>query len=230
MRDKYEIFRKEELEFIANKRPELVPMDEPSLSDANILIKPSLDQIIIRFLRQYEVNVKPSSVGEWNGWDTAAMLGIILSQKGNMSNIAPAIFAANRSNQVNNAAQDWGTWKRWALDNPNFNQYKDKIINEIEVYNQNSRQKVKEIIALAELNNKKIKEALREPSAKKYIAALIEKNKIRESRENKNDLVRFLLFFIPGMVFLYVFFQFGMDEPEIDNRNGIEKSYNYKDS
>ena len=58
-----EIFSQEELDYLSKKRPDLVPMDLPSLSDAPTLRQPSLDQIIVKFLKKYEVNVDPRSVG-----------------------------------------------------------------------------------------------------------------------------------------------------------------------
>ena len=171
-----EIFSKEELQYITSKKPNLVPMDVPSESDANILNKPSVDQVIIKFLEQYEVNVKPSNVGDWNGWDTAATLGILLSREGGASNLASTIFAANRSNQVNSAAQDWGTWKRWALDHKNFDQFKKEVFETIELHNKKEIDKINREINNANKSNKRVQEALRDPVAKNYVSELTKKN------------------------------------------------------
>ena len=64
-----EIFSKEELKYLAKERPDLVPIDLPNEIDIGCLPEPTVDQAIIGFLKKYDVNVQPRSVGEWNGWD-----------------------------------------------------------------------------------------------------------------------------------------------------------------
>ena len=73
-------------------------MDVPSKSDANLLTKPSVDQIIIEFLKQYEVNVEPRSVGAWNHWDTLSTATTLFAREGSTLNIASTMFMVNRSN------------------------------------------------------------------------------------------------------------------------------------
>tara|TARA_Y100001933_G_scaffold132259_1_gene131813 strand:+ start:52 stop:381 length:330 start_codon:yes stop_codon:yes gene_type:complete len=109
MKEISEIFSQEEIEYISIKRPELVPTSLPSIGEAELVTQPSLDQIIIELLKQYEVNLEPRTVGEWNGWDTVATLGMLFSKEGSTRNIASTMFYANRSNQISSAAQDWGT-------------------------------------------------------------------------------------------------------------------------
>ena len=146
MKEISEIFSEEELEYITNKRPDLVPMAVPLIGEADVLNQPSLDQIIVEFLRQYEVNVEPRSVGKWNGWDTLSTLSLLSgiyrdpnntsnAIQGGAMNIAGGIFFANRSNQINSAAQDWGIWKRWAIDHKDFEQFKEQVIQTIELHN-----------------------------------------------------------------------------------------------
>mgnify|MGYP001226167892 CR=1 FL=1 len=118
------IFSKYEIQYLSDKRPDLVPMEVPSLSNAPLLTQPSVDQIILKFLAKYEVNVKPRNVGEWNGWDTMYTFTRIFAKENSTLNIASTMFYTNRSNQINSAAQDWGIWKRWALDHENFNPFK----------------------------------------------------------------------------------------------------------
>ena len=92
--------------------------------------------MIIEFLKQHEVYIQPRSVGEWNGWDTLSTLSSISSSgEESMINLASTMFYANRSNQINTAAQEWGTWKRWALDNKEFQEYRRDIHQSIDLYN-----------------------------------------------------------------------------------------------
>ena len=202
-----EIFRKEELDYLSKKKPDLVPMDVPSLSDAKTLSQPSLDQIIVQFLQQYEVNVEPRSVGKWNGWDTVSTISSLLSSsKGSMSNIASTIFYANRSNQINSAAQDWGTWKRWVFDSKEreFEQFKNELIQTINIYNNKIIAETEEQIRKAQINNQKVFKALQETSAKNYINELIKKNQIIKKNQQKiiGLLIGSLIF---GVTFLAIF-------------------------
>ena len=196
MKEISEIFSEEELEYISIKRPKLVPMAVPSIGEAELLTQPSLDQIIIEFLRQYEVNVEPRSVGKWNGWDTLSTLSLLSGIYSNASdtgnaisggalNIAGGIFFANRSNQINSAAQDWGIWKRWALDHEDFNQFKEQVIETIELHNEQVLDKLNQKIAIAKERNKRAKDALKDPAAKEYISKLIERNKLLAEEKDK---------------------------------------------
>ena len=174
---------KEELEFLSKRKPSLAPMKVPSLSDAKLLVQPTLDQIIVQFLQQYEVYAEPRSVGAWNGWDTVSTVSSILSsERGSMSNIASTMFYANRSNQINSAAQDWGTWKRWVFDSKEkeFEQFKNELTKSINTFNKKMIEKNEEKIRKATLNNQKIFKELDEPYAQKKISELKELAKERK--------------------------------------------------
>ena len=174
-----EIFSNEELEYISKKRPDLIPLRVPSISEYT-LKKPSLDQIIVKFLKKYEVNIEPRTVGKWNGWDTLTLL----SRSDNMSNISSTIFYANRSQQINSVAEEWNTWKRWVLDNKKeeFEEYKDDVLKSIEIQNKKNitNSKVEEKIKQAELNNQLILNALQEPDAIDYVSFLKKRNAVNK--------------------------------------------------
>ena len=174
-----EIFSNEELEYISKKRPDLIPLRVPSISEYT-LKKPSLDQIIVKFLKKYEVNIEPRTVGKWNGWDTLTLL----SRSDNMSNISSTIFYANRSQQINSVAEEWNTWKRWVLDNKKeeFEEYKDDIFKSIEIQNKKNiiNSKVEEKIKQAELNNQLILNVLQEPDAIDYVSSLKKRNAVNK--------------------------------------------------
>jgi len=198
-----ELFSKEELDYLSKYKSDLVPMDVPSRDDLSLLEQPSLDQIIIEFLKQYEVNVEPRNVGAWNGWDTLATLGMLFSREGSTSNIASTIFASNRSNQISGAAQDWGTWKRWALDHKDFDKYKGEVIQAIELHNNQIIDECDKQIKQAELNNKKIFEEFKKPGAKEYIAKAIKINK--EIEDKLYTILGCTIIFIPIII---IFFNF----------------------
>ena len=93
-----EIFSKEELKYLAKERPDLVPVDLPNEIDVGCLPEPSFDQAIIGFLKKYDVNAQPRSVGEWNSLDTLSTIGGLLAREGSTLNIASTMFASNKSN------------------------------------------------------------------------------------------------------------------------------------
>ena len=195
---------KEELEFLSKRKPSLAPMKVPSLSDAKLLVQPTLDQIIVQFLQQYEVYAEPRSVGAWNGWDTVSTISSILTnEKGSMSNIASTMFYANRSNQINSAAQDWGTWKRWVFDSKEreFEQFKNTVIESIDFHNKQIIAHTEKQIREAELNNQKVLKALEDPSSKKIISELIKKNQLE-----KKEVQKGCLFLIVGLTLFGILF------------------------
>ena len=202
-----DIFNERERRLLYSKKPEVRPKKVPSLREANtirvpslnevnLLSQPSLDQIILQFLHQYEVNVQPRSVGAWNGWDilsaASTLSTAIFSEKEDYNlNIASTIMMANRSNQINSAAQEWGTWKRWALDHKNFEQYKDDVIQTINFHNENATKEMEKAIKKAELHNKNaIKEInILIKQAELYNENLAKKLKTQEIREYVSQLV-----------------------------------------
>tara|TARA_S200000501_G_C20795658_1_gene731623 strand:+ start:247 stop:1248 length:1002 start_codon:yes stop_codon:yes gene_type:complete len=183
-----DFFSIEELYFLRKKRPDLRMMNEqPTYCEPeNPLTPPSVDQMIIEFLKQQEVYIQPRSVGEWNGWDTVSVLSSILSSgEGSMINLASTMFYANRSNQINTAAQEWSTWKRWALDNEEFQQYRREILQSIDLYNGKYNQVDEERIRIAKLYNSEIIKKFQDPNQRKYFFELIEEAR-REEVEERN--------------------------------------------
>lgn len=233
-----ELFTVEELTYLSEKRPDLIPMDLPEISDVDTLNLPSLDQMIIEFLKQYEVYVEPRSVGKWNGWDvlsTLSLLSGIYSNanndntvnaiQGGAFNIASGLFFANRSNQINNAAQDWNTWKRWTLDHKDFEQFNQQIIQAVEQYNKQIIYEIENKINQVERNNRKVTLALEESIAKEFISKLIEKERIYKESEDQafyDFLKNFLL--IPcliGLIILIIYPFFNTNLPQRKRQSNL---------
>ena len=243
------IFNERERRLLYEKKPELRPAKVPSLKDAKtmrvpslndvvLLEKPSVDQIIIEFLKQYEVNVKPRSVGVWNGWDTLSTLSVLFAREGSTLNISSTMFMANRSNQVNTAAQDWGTWKRWALDHKNFEQYKEDVIQTIDLHNENLIKEVEERIRKAKLHNKNaiedIKKSIREkelynsnlakklqdPELKDYVSKLVESENLQIEKQRKNSRSRLnkLMVSLISITLLFIGFRY-ITRPQLSREN-----------
>jgi len=236
------IFNRRELRLLYANKPELKPIKIPSLDDvnkvrvpsineANLLNQPNLDQIIVQFLQKYEVNVVPRSVGAWNGWDTVSTLSSILSSReGSMSNIASTMFYANRSNQINSAAQDWGVWKRWVFGTKEkeFEQIKNEVIRSVNIHNYNATKEIEKKIEEAKLHNfnatKKVEEAIRkaklhneknlrklqDPKLKFYVAKLIETENFENALKRKKllKILKILIISTSSISFLIICFVF----------------------
>ena len=201
-----DIFSKDELDYLSRERPDLVPMEVPSIEE-NILTIPSLDQVISKFLKKYDVKIEPRNVGEWNGWDTVSTIGSFFAKDYSISTtrIADTMFYANRSNQINSAAQEWNTWKRWVFDTKEkeFNKFNDELVRSINLHNQKVKNENSELIKIAELNNQKISKELAKPPAKNYIAELVKQRKLKEI-ENKKNAKSFLLITFCTLLFFNV--------------------------
>ena len=203
-----EIFNKQQLEYLTKKRPDLIPMDEPSLED-HLLSNPTIDEAIVEFLKKYDVNVKPRSVGKWNGWDTLSTVGLLIG--GGKSNIASSIITSGKSNQTNSAAQDWGTWKRWVIDTKTkeFEKFKKELNHSVEIQNKKIRKELEESIKKAQLNNQKILAHLAETDVKKHIDNEIKKYKDSRGQIKLNVFSVLIIDAILGQGMFLVFFVIG---------------------
>jgi len=120
-------FTKEQLQFIQEKKPELIKKPEPSLNDA-----------IVEFLKKYEVFVKPpKDKSRLDGSITGAITGFAGADIGGDS------FLIQGQNKQT-ATQEWTQWKQWALDHKDFPKFQTDFFNEIYEYNQNIDKKLKD--------------------------------------------------------------------------------------
>ena len=128
-------YTKEQIEFIEKKKPEFRPK-----------LVPSLDAVIVEFLKRYEVDIDSASLKEINV-GTALKGGII--------------GMAKKKTQV----EEWTKWKQWALDHKDFEDFRAKRIDEPKAFNLRVLEKLKDPEVQKEL------EPLMEQFAKKNKAA-----------------------------------------------------------
>ena len=125
---------------------------------ADLRFLPSnIDILVMEFLKYYDVNVKPTDVGVWNGWDALATLDVFLDKSRGSDSFGSSILFASRSQQISmaskQAAEDWTTWKKWALDHKDFEEFKVKRAEEIENYNKSLLEKINSDELKEELDN-----------------------------------------------------------------------------
>ena len=95
--------------------------------------KPSLDSIVVEFLKQYEVYVKPASTAETPGGRDRASSAFFGAVSGATGNFDIAADAAIISNQRKGAAiQEWTQWKQWALDHSAFEAFRTRRLEDWE--------------------------------------------------------------------------------------------------
>ena len=120
-------FTKEQLQFIQEKKPELIKKPEPSLNDA-----------IVEFLKTYEVFVKPpKDKSRLDGAIAGAVTGIAGADVGGDAFL---ISGQNKQTKV----QEWTQWKQWALDHKDFPKFQTDFYNEVHEYNKNIDNKLED--------------------------------------------------------------------------------------
>jgi len=91
--------------------------------------KPSLDSIVVAFLKRYEVYVTPATTSDRRtGGEAAsdAFFGAMSGATGNHEYAADAAIIRNQKKGV--AVQEWTQWKQWALDHKDFESFRAEVI------------------------------------------------------------------------------------------------------
>ena len=151
-------YSESDLRIIQWKRPDL-KIQRPE--------KYSLDQIIIEFLKKYEVYVKPVTTQTKNvGQD--AIAGAITGAFGaDVGGDAFQISGQNKQTQV----QEWTQWKQWALDHKDFEAFKNEMNTKIDE------------------ENKQITEYLNSSEFKKVADEILEEHKQTEEKYQKEEMM-----------------------------------------
>ena len=127
--------------------------------------KYSLDEIIIEFLKIYEVYVKPVS-SQTRNVGQAAVAGAITGALGaDVGGDAFQISGQNKQTQV----QEWTQWKQWALDHKDFEAFKNEMNTKIDE------------------ENKQITEYLESAEFKELADEILAQNKKMEEDTQKKD-------------------------------------------
>lgn len=135
-----------EIDFIQKKRPQF-----------RFKPVPSLDSVVVKFLKKYEVYVEPPK--NRNIAD-GALTGVTSAMAGpDVGGDIAIIQGQNKQTKI----QQWTSWKQWALDHNDFEAFRSEYIDKPKTY------------------NLKILESLKDPKVQKELAPLI-----KEFYENRN--------------------------------------------
>ena len=155
-----------EWRYICRERPELKKISPPTL-----------DTIIVEFLKQYEVYVKPVTSGTRNRGESAmagAITGIAGADVG-----GDAFLISGQKKQT--AVQEWTQWKQWALNHKDFPAFRD-------IPNQKANK-----------NNARVDELLATKEVQNDISSLVKKR--RKSRKFVYAIYAILLIFVASAFF-----------------------------
>ena len=151
-------YSESDLRIIQWKRPDL-KIQRPE--------KYSLDQIIIEFLKKYEVFVKPVT-SQTKKLGESAVAGAIAGAVGpDVAGDAFIVSGQNKQTQV----QEWTQWKQWALDHKDFEAFRNEMNSKIDE------------------ENKKITDYLESAEFKEVADEILAQNKKMEEDSQKQDEV-----------------------------------------
>ena len=157
-------YTEEEILFIESEKPEF--RRKPI---------PSLDAVIVEFLKKYEVYVQPVSSGTRNTAENAVSGAITGMLGADVGGDAFMISGQNKQTKV----QEWTQWKQWALDHKDFEAFRAEQIDKAREHNENLPSKLKD------------------PIIQKQLEPLIEQFRERGSIQSEN-------FSIGGLIFMAI--------------------------
>ena len=153
-------YTEQQLRFIQEKRPEqkLEPV-------------PTLDYVIVEFLKKYEVFVQPvTSKTKRTGENIAT--GTLMGAAGlDVGLDAAQLSGQNKQTQI----QEWTQWKQWALDHKDFEAFRVEMID-----------KPKE-------KNKSVEEKLKDPNLQKELEPILEELEKHNQKEGMDNAFTWLL-------------------------------------
>ena len=183
-------YTQNQLEYIRKFRPEL-----------NLKTVPKLDDVIVEFLKKFDVFVKPITSESKNTRDN--IMGGVVTGLAGVDAGGDVFIASGQEKQTK--VQEWIQWKQWALSHKDFEAYKEEKIDKINAF------------------NKSVEDKLRDPEFQKELEPLIKgfKDDLRTNRQKEEEqtttigLVAIVL--IVGV--LAVFSLINQNENQNDNRS-----------
>tara|TARA_Y100001933_G_scaffold227142_1_gene241655 strand:- start:46 stop:630 length:585 start_codon:yes stop_codon:yes gene_type:complete len=183
-------YTQNQLEYIRKNRPEL-----------NLKPVPKLDDVIVEFLKKFDVFVKPITSESKNTRDN--IMGGVVTGLAGVDAGGDVFIASGQEKQTK--VQEWIQWKQWALSHKDFEAYKAEKIDKVKAF------------------NKSVEDKLRDPEFQKELEPLIKgfKDDLRTNRQKEEEqtttigLVAIVL--IVGV--LSVFSLINQNESQNDNRS-----------
>ena len=131
-------FTQRQVQIIQGKRPDL--RFQPI---------PDLDDLIIEFLKKYDVDVKPTTSKSKSIRDN--MIGGAVTGMAGIDAGGDVFIASGQEKQTK--VQEWTQWKQWALDHKDFDEFKSKRLEENQFFNKSILEKINTSPLKEELEN-----------------------------------------------------------------------------
>ena len=112
------VYTQKQIKFIQEKRPDL-----------RFQRIPTLDDVIVDFLKKFDVIVNPS----------------LIKSKNDLSNFNYNLLNFDKNKNLylkKNEISEWELWKKWALDHLDFEEFRVRKIQENQIYNRNILEKI----------------------------------------------------------------------------------------
>ena len=108
----------------------LIRKEHPDLVEQEV---PPLDWVVVKFLEEHDVQVKPVSMGDPRTGGQRAADALVGGLAGPF---AVAVQTGLRGQEKAVAAQEWTSWKQWALSHADFPAFKEKHIGAAQKHNE----------------------------------------------------------------------------------------------
>ena len=150
-------YTKEQIEFIQKKKIEF-----------KLKLVPSLNGVVVQFLKKYEVYVQPpKSSTDWGDVTNTLLGGPQIGLE--------SMQVTGQKKQTN--TQEWNQWKQWALDHKDFEAFRAEKVDMAKAHNSK---------ILESLKDPKVQQEL-EPLMKEFIEVQEEEDAV--NRENRNAIL-----------------------------------------
>jgi len=192
-------YTEEQIKFIQENYP-----------DFGFKIIPSLDSVVVEFLKKYEVFVKPMTSGtrDVKGDITSGVITGVLGADVGMD--AYGVTGQKKQTEV----QEWTQWKQWALNHKDFEDFRV------------------EKIELPKAHNLQVLEKLKNPQIQKELEPLMEEFKEFEQnqlrKDNRMGFTKFIFLAFIFVVFILPIFSVLLDEflKEDKNQSSLREQIN----
>ena len=108
----------------------LIRKQHPDLVEQEV---PPLDWVVVQFLEEHDVQAKPVSMGDPRTGGQRAADALVGGLAGPF---AVAMQTGLRGQEKAVAAQEWTSWKQWALSHADFPAFKEKHIGAAQMHNE----------------------------------------------------------------------------------------------
>ena len=108
----------------------LIRKEHPDLVEQEV---PPLDWVVVKFLEEHDVQAKPVSMGDPRTGGQRAADALVGGLAGPF---AVAVQTGLRGQEKAVAAQEWTSWKQWALSHADFPAFKEKHIGAAQKHNE----------------------------------------------------------------------------------------------